>query len=104
MTDRVLLPRQLSRQIPRTFADPTQGRFGVASRSRFNQTLQRDQQLGIPLDNALPARARPANTSRHRTSSSDLAHPLGNGLSGEPTGASNPRNTSVPQGESFAGS
>src|ERR1022692_220210 len=103
MTDWMLLPCQLSSQSPGAFADPPQGRFGIAARFRFNQTIQRDQQLGIALNDVLPARTRPANTPRHRVSVSDLADPLGNGFSGKATGASNPRNSSVSQGESFAG-
>ena len=43
MTDRMLLPSQLSSQIPGTFADPAQGIFGIAPRFRFNETIQRDQ-------------------------------------------------------------
>ena len=39
MTDRMLLPSQLSCQIPSTLTDPTQGRFGIAPRFRFNQTI-----------------------------------------------------------------
>src|ERR1039458_10388453 len=104
MTDRMLLPSQLSSQSPGTFADPPQGRFRIAARLRFNQTVQRDEQLWIALHDVFPARARPANTSRHSVSVSDLAYPLGNGFSGKATGSSNPRDTSVSQGESFAGS
>jgi hypothetical protein len=55
-------------------------------------------------DNALPASSRSANTARHNHSGRDLANPFGYGLSGKPTGSSNPRNASVPQGKSFAGS
>src|ERR1017187_7194736 len=104
MTDRMLLPSQLSSQSPGTLADPPQGRFRIAARFRLNQTVQRDEQLGIALHDALPPRAHPANTSRHRVSVSDLAYPLGNGFSGKAPGSSNPRDTSVSQGESFAGS
>src|ERR1019366_8077595 len=103
MTDRMLLPCQLSSESSGAFADPPQGRFGITARFRFNQTIQRDEKLGIALNDVLPARTRPANTPRHRVSVSDLADPLGNGFSGKATGASNPRNSSVSQGESFAG-
>ena len=50
MADRMLLPCKLSGQIPCALASPTQGRFRVASRVRFNQTVQR---LEVALDRAL---------------------------------------------------
>src|ERR1017187_416130 len=103
MTDRMLLPCQLSSQSPGAFADPPQRRFGIAACFRFNQTIQRDEQLGIALNDVLPARTRPANTPRVRVPVSDLADPLGNGLSGKATGSSNPQTSSVSQGEGFAG-
>src|ERR1039457_4954177 len=103
MTDRMLLPSQLSSQSPGTFADAPQGRFRIAARLRFNQTVQRDEQLGIALNDVLPARARPANTSRHSVSVSDLAYPLGNGFSGKATGSSHSLETTRFHGGRVAG-
>jgi hypothetical protein len=81
MTYRMLLPSQLSGQIPGTFAYPAQGILRIAPRFRLNETIQRDQEPGIALNDALPARARPANASRHCVSLSDLANSQGNGFS-----------------------
>ena len=81
MTDRMLLPSQLGGQSSSALAYPAQGGFGIAPRFRFNQTIQRGEKLGIAHDNALPARARSANTSRYTGSLFYLAYPLGNGFS-----------------------
>jgi hypothetical protein len=81
MADRMLLPSQMSGQIPSALAYPTQGRLRIASCFRFYHALQRGQQLWIVLGNALSAGSWPANAARRCNSGRDLANPIGYGLS-----------------------
>ena len=52
-TDRMLFPRQFPSQRLRTLTNPPQGRFRIAPRSRFNQPIQRRQQLRIAIRDTL---------------------------------------------------
>ena len=81
MTYWMFLPSQMCGQIPSALHNPSQGRLWIAPCSRFDQTLQRGQQIGIVLDNALSASSRPANTTRHCNSGRDLVNAIGYGLS-----------------------
>ena len=90
VTDRMLQPGQLRGQGPRAFADPAQRGFGIATRFRIDQTLQRAQQERILNDKFLSSCPWPSHaSSRRRRPVLDFLYALGDGLARQATGTTN---------------
>ena len=83
MTDRMSLSAQFHRQTAGAFAEPAQGRFRIADCIRFDQSVERPRNAGIPFGDTLPSGTRLAQFALGWLDAVlDLVNAFGDGLPG----------------------
>ena len=104
IADRMMLPREFGGERPGAFADPSQGRFRIATGAAVNQVIQRCRQRGIRYSEVFASRTRATNAPCHRgVSRLDFTYTLGNGFPRQTTSTVDQVHSTIAQSDSFVG-
>jgi len=104
MADPMMLPAQHVGERPRTLADPSQRRLGIAARVGIDQSVQRQEQAGVRDGDPLATGTGPPHPARRELDPLfDLSNPARDRGSRQPTRSMDTGHSAIAQGQGFIG-